>query len=121
VSADLAQPDLAGFTRLELSGRLYSPTTLLKACYSLADQAAFAISRFDDETSSIVIHLRPRIDASIEKLVLQLSDRLLEFELRERLEERTRTLRDLIYAAALAEVDLLEEAPSDQTPPASTP
>lgn len=95
---------------IELDHTLFSPEVVLKTCYWFSKDFAFEISA--QEGASILVSLTPK-DASVltESVRADFVEMATDFTLRERIEARTSSIRELLLAKAFAEAGVLEDSP----------
>lgn len=86
---------------------VYSIDALLRTCYRFTDRAYVLLQEIDG--SAIEVHLVSRCGADLDDIIGEFSNVLLDEELRDRLNNETRHLRELVVAQAFAESDLPDD------------
>lgn len=117
MNSNWLQSDLSGdIITLTVDEQVYSTTALLRAAYWFTDRAYIFISRPTDQ--SFCVHIKakpPSLEApaavSLQDIAGEFGNALLDYQLREIIEERTGNVRDLIVAKALGEAGLRNDAP----------
>lgn len=95
---------------VELDGSVFSAEAILKACYWFSRDFAYEISR--NEVGGLTVSLTPKhASAATESLRTEFVSMATDFTLRERIEARTSSLRELLLAKAFAEAGVLEDSP----------
>lgn len=99
-----------GTITVELDGSVFSAEAVLKACYWFSKDFGYEVSRTDAgciRVSLTAIHaLTPSVDVRAEFI-----STATDFTLRERIEARTVSVRELLLAKAFAESGVLEDSP----------
>lgn len=117
MNEDWLQSDVSGeILTLTVDQRVYSATALMRAAYWFTDNAYIFISQSSEQ--SLCVHIKakpPSLDAparpSLQNIAGEFGNALLDYHLREIIEERTGNIRDLLVARALGEARLGTEAP----------
>lgn len=95
---------------VELDSSVFSTEAVLKACYWLSKEFAFNVSR--TEQGRISVSLIPKYaSAPSENLRAEFVSMATDFTLREHIESRTNSVRELLLAKAFAESGVLEDSP----------
>ena len=114
--------ELTSFTKVGPSGALvievdhsvYSVPALLRTCYWYTDRAYILIAR--GRTGSYEVQFSPKDDGqSLEPIVGEFANALLDNQLRATLASETEAVRSLIVAKAFAEGGLLDSQESPHT------
>jgi His-Xaa-Ser system protein HxsD len=111
------QPEIAGnIITLTVDERVYSVSTLLRAAYWFTDRTYIFISKPDEHTLRVHLKAKPATlevpsPTSLPDIVGEFGNALLDFQLRESVEERTGKIRELLVTKALGEADLLRDPP----------
>lgn len=93
---------------IELDGAFFNVDAILKTCYWYAPDFTFDLSRPTER--QFVVSLRPKDrTVSTENLRDEFIAAAIDFSLRERVESRTRTIRETLLAKAFAESGVLED------------
>jgi len=93
---------------IEVDATLYSIGSLLRACYKLTDRAYLHLAN-DVEPGQIVVSILSRDDRSdLSELAGELVNELLDQRLREVIAAETGPVRELIFAQAFSEGNLLD-------------
>lgn len=110
---------------IRLDPRVYSKDAILRACYWYTNVAYIHVPESSDGKLAVHVKLKHRVATlqnpppiSIEELVGEFCNSLLDFELRRQVEAETAPLRQLIIAKAFSESGVLEdEAPGSIADP----
>ncbi len=103
---------------VRLDPRIYSREAILRACYWYTNVAHIQVPESADE--KLAIHLRLKQKAptlenpkpiTIDELLGEFCNSLLDFELRRQVEAETASIRELILAKAFSESGVLEDDP----------
>ena len=101
-----------------LDTRIYSNEAALKASYWYTDVAYFKFSESPDHNLAIQINLKniqPSLEnpkpISLENLIGEFCNSVLDFELRRQIDVETVSVRQLILAKAFSESGVLEDEP----------
>ena len=111
------QPDSADNTViLTVDERVYSVNALLRAAYWFTDRAFIFVSKPAEHTLRVHIKAKPpTLDIpsppSASDVAGEFGNSLLDYQLRESIEERTGKIRDLLVTTALGEADLKRDLP----------
>jgi His-Xaa-Ser system protein HxsD len=104
--------------QLRLSAKFYSKEAVLRASYWFTDRAYIHVPESSADELIVCIKLKttsPTLDnpkrLSIEDLVGDFCNSVLDFELRRQVDAETTSLRQLILAKAFSESGVLEEEP----------
>ena len=103
-----ASPKIAVKVDLSVTGT----ESLMKACYWFSGDFVCEIHKTDETEAEVV--LRPRKPTSAAELASRRDDfisSVMDFALRERIEAKTASIRDLLIAKALSEAGILEDEP----------
>jgi His-Xaa-Ser system protein HxsD len=93
---------------LEFDAAIYSPSALLRAGYKLSDRAYVHLAR-DESSGKLVMNLIPRdAGADLGALAGELTNEALDQRLRELIAAETGAVRELIFAQAFSEGNLLD-------------
>ena len=103
--------ELPGGVRLEVDGRVYSKAALLQACYWFTDRAYLLVACPAEGRYEVLVRAKPGSPLAAESIAGELSNSLLDFELRQQVIRETGRIRELIFAKAFAEGGLLEDTP----------
>jgi His-Xaa-Ser system protein HxsD len=95
---------------LEINSGIYSLKAVLSAAYAVSGLASTFVRELDRETGRIDLAFIPKARNTPEAIAQRFVDLLGECALREQLEKEYLPLRQVIYAAALADGDLLPES-----------
>jgi His-Xaa-Ser system protein HxsD len=94
---------------VELDGSVFSTEAVLKACYWFSKDFAYNVSRTDH---CISVSLTPKhASAPSENVHAEFVSMATDFTLREHVESRTSSVRELLLAKAFAESGVLEDSP----------
>lgn len=96
---------------VELDRTLFSPEAVMKTCYWFSKDFAFEISPAEGASLSVSLTAKQASFAS-ECVRADFISMATDFTLRERIEVRTSSIRDLLLAKAFAEAGVLEDSPS---------
>jgi His-Xaa-Ser system protein HxsD len=101
-----------------LDPRIYSREAILRACYWYTNVAHIHIPESPDEKLVIRVRLKQKASTlenpkpiTIDELLGEFCNSLLDFELRRQVEAETATIRELILAKAFSESGVLEDDP----------
>jgi len=94
---------------LELDAQVFSSAAVLRACYAFADRAYAFVSRAATPESPFKVVLRPKTLTALDTLATELSNEVIDQQLRMTILEETGAIREITVAYALAERDLLPE------------
>jgi His-Xaa-Ser system protein HxsD len=83
---------------------------LLKTCYWLTDRCYLFIYRHDERQLAVNLKSKPG-NESLDSIVGEFQNSLLDHQLRSEIDRETATLRELIVAKAFAEGNVLEDTP----------
>jgi His-Xaa-Ser system protein HxsD len=104
--------------RVCLNPRFYSREAILKACYWYTDVAFIHVPESPDGKLVVSIKLKQQLPTlenpkpqSIEEIVGEFCNSVLDFELRRQVEAETAPVRQLILAKAFSESGILEQDP----------
>jgi His-Xaa-Ser system protein HxsD len=89
---------------LDVDATIYGPDAVLRACYRFTDRAYLLIERVDG--SKLRIRITGRSGENDEGIAGELSNALLDEQLRGAIAAETRVVRELIYRQAFAEAEL---------------
>lgn len=113
-----SETDSEGSATIRLDPRLYSREALLRACYWHTNVAYIHAPESADDRLTVRIRLKQRIATlehpkpiSIDEVVGEFCNSLLDFELRRQVEAETAGVRQLILAKAFSESGVLEDEP----------
>jgi His-Xaa-Ser system protein HxsD len=115
-TSDLSQSQFSATIRLD--PRVYSREAVLRASYWQTDDAYVHVPQSEDQ--SLIVHIRlketkPTLEnprpITIDELVGEFCNSLLDFELRRQIETETASVRQLILAKAFSESGVLEDDP----------
>lgn len=95
---------------VELDRTLFSPEAVLKTCYWFSKDFTFEI-RQSRETSLFVSLSAKQASVASESVRAEFISMATDFTLRERVEARTSSIRELLLAKAFAEAGVLEDSP----------
>jgi len=95
---------------VELDGGVFSAEAVLKACYWFSKDFAYEVLR--NAGGAIMVSLTPKnMPAPMMDIRAEFVSMATDFTLRERIEARTSSLRELLLAKAFAEAGVLEDSP----------
>lgn len=103
-------PGPCGTITIELDSSVFSAEAVLKACYWFSKDFAYEVSRKDAAyitVSLIAKHASPPSDDVRAEFISTATD----FTLRNHIEARTNSIRELLLAKAFAEAGVLEDSP----------
>jgi His-Xaa-Ser system protein HxsD len=102
-----------------LNSRIYSKEAVLKASYWFTDVAYITFPECPDHNLAVEMKLKstqPSLDnpkpISIESLIAEFCNSVLDFELRHQIDVETAPVRQLILAKAFSESGILEDEPT---------
>ena len=97
---------------LRIDETIYHRTTVLRACYWFTDRCHMFVTR---PTPGILeIHIRPKLGQDPERLsnvAGELTNALLDYELRRLIDQETGKIRELLVAKAVAAAGSLDDQP----------
>jgi His-Xaa-Ser system protein HxsD len=103
---------------IRLDPRVYSREAVLRACYWYTNVAYIHVPESADDRLTVHITLKQRVatlehpkPSSIDEIVGEFCNSLLDFELRRQVEAETAGVRQLILAKAFSESGVLEDEP----------
>lgn len=103
---------------IRLDPRVYSREALLRACYWFTNIAHIHAPESHDDRLTVHIRLKQRVATlehpkpiSIDEVIGEFCNSLLDFELRRQVEAETAGVRQLILAKAFSESGVLEDEP----------
>jgi His-Xaa-Ser system protein HxsD len=103
---------------IRLDPRFYSREAVLRACYWYTNVAYVHVPESPDDKLTVSIKLKQRLPTlerpapiSIDELVGEFCNSLVDFELRRQVEAETAPVRQLIVAKAFSESGVLEDEP----------
>jgi His-Xaa-Ser system protein HxsD len=101
---------------LNVDERVYSVTALLRAAYWFTDRAYIFVSKPNEHSLRVQIKAKPPTLETPARLSLpdiagEFGNALLDYQLREVIEERTGKIRELLVTKALGEADLVRDLP----------
>ena len=88
---------------------VYCREAVLRACYWFTDRCYLFVSR--PAPNRLAVSVRAKAPAALEALAGDLSNALLDYQVRLDIERETHNLRELIVAKAFAEGNLLDDPP----------
>jgi His-Xaa-Ser system protein HxsD len=101
-----------------LDPRIYTKEAILRACYWFTDVAYIQVPESPADRLAIRIELKQTTPTlanpkpiSIDELVGEFCNSLLDFELRRQVESETATIRQIVLAKAFSESGVLEDEP----------
>lgn len=104
------EPGPSSLVTIELDRTIFSPDAVLKTCHWFSKDFAFEISPGDG--ASVSVSLTPKqpcvTPGSVRADFFSMAT---DFTLRERVEVRTSSIRELLLAKAFAEAGVLEDSP----------
>jgi len=90
--------------------RVYSDSSVFRACYKFTDRVFIFLSRTTDSPEAITITIRPKQpDMDLNLIMQEFFNELIDQGVREHLEEELGPIRNLIVAQAFSEGNLLED------------
>ncbi len=93
----------------EVDSSLFSVPAILRACYKLTDRAWFFLSRCPEAPHRIALTISTKsASTELATVVGDLTNELVDQQIRERLAEQAGPLRELLVAQAFSEGNLLE-------------
>jgi His-Xaa-Ser system protein HxsD len=106
--------ELGGTVALEVDPSLYSVNAVLRAAYRFTDRCYVFLARAEDEPPRIVVTLTAKDGKQAPAAWIgELSNELIDQQLREELGRETQLIRELIVAQAFAEGNLLDQGDED--------
>ncbi len=96
--------------RLELDTTLFSQEAVLKTCYWFSSSHTFEI--LPSEGNQITIRLTAKQASTTDDTASSFFSMVTDFTLRELIESRTSSIRELLLAKAFAEAGVLEDIPT---------
>lgn len=100
-----------GAIEIELDGTFFSTDVILKTCYWYTRQFNFDLKHTSDGRT--IVRLQAKGDATIpaDTVRNEFVAAAIDFSLRERVEARTSSIREILLAKAFAESGVLEDPP----------
>lgn len=95
---------------VELDGSVFSAEAVLKACYWFSKDFAYEVTRKDGDYITVSLTAKHASPPS-EDVRAEFISTATDFTLRERIEARTSSIRELLLAKAFAEAGVLEDSP----------
>ncbi len=96
---------------LKVDSTVYSKPCLFRTCYKFTDRCYVFLSRDEDNQKTIITVLSPKAESvDLNQLSGEFFNELLDQQVRDSLSKETGELRNLIFAQAFAEGNLLDES-----------
>jgi His-Xaa-Ser system protein HxsD len=117
MNGDWLHPDFGdNVLTLNVDERVYSVTALLRAAYWFTDRAYIFVSKPNEHSLRVQIKAKPPTLETPSRLSLpdvagEFGNALLDYQLREVIEERTGKIRGLLVTKALGEANLMRDLP----------
>jgi len=117
MNGDWLEPDFTdNVLTVNVDERVYSVSALLRAAYWFTDRAYIFVSKPNEHSLQVQIKAKPlTLEApsrvSLPDIVGEFGNALLDYQLREVIEERTGKIRELIITKALGEANLMKDLP----------
>jgi His-Xaa-Ser system protein HxsD len=117
MNSDWLKPDFAdNILTINVDERVYSVSALLRAAYWFTDRAYVFVSKPNEHSLQVQIKAKPpTLEApsrvSLPDIAGEFGNALLDYQLREVIEERTGKIRELIITKALGEANLMDLPP----------
>jgi His-Xaa-Ser system protein HxsD len=108
VEIEVPGPDAT--VAVDLDGSLFSAEAVLKTCYWFSKDFAYQISRTEGGYISVTLTAKQG-SAPFENVRAEFVSMATDFTLRERVEARTSSIREILLAKAFAEAGVLEDSP----------
>jgi His-Xaa-Ser system protein HxsD len=104
---DVAWRGDRGALRVDLS--IFAIDAVLRASYALTGRCHLFVDRREEGAGHVTVTVRPKTAGSdLEELLGELSNELIDQQIRERLAERAGMIREMIVAQAFADGNLLD-------------
>ena len=117
MNGDWLQPDLADdVLTLNVDERIYTVSALLRAAYWFTDRTYIFVSKPNENFLRVQIKAKPPTLEAPSRLSLadiagEFGNSLLDYQLREVIEERTGKIRELLITKALSEATVMKDLP----------
>lgn len=109
----VTNPAVSESAVIQFDRALFSEEVVLKACYWLTRDFTCEVANID--STSIQVRIKPRQSSSAADLTAAseiLVQSVTDFALRERIETKTASIRDILLAKAFSEAGVLEDTPT---------
>lgn len=115
----------AGTISVSADERVYGRTAILRTAYWFTDRAYVFIAKRDEHMLLVEITPKPAtldapIPPALSVLAGEFSNQLLDYQLREEIEERTGSIRELLITKALFDAGIPDSPPGDHRDPVAT-